>query len=94
MEGVSHGSGQGLVVLGNKRPGDSVMKICNNKKYRTRSGYDVIIDRKRSSCKACPVTGRILGLLIVPKKMTWTSEGLVNGNCTTTLDLVRVDAKV
>lgn len=36
------------------------MKICNNKKYQTRSGHRVIIDRKRSSIESYPVTGRVV----------------------------------
>lgn len=66
------------------------MKICNNKKYRTRIGQCVVIDRKRSGSKAYPVTGRIIGPLSGPRRIRWTSSGRASIDWLTPFDLVEV----
>jgi len=49
--------------------------ICNNKKYRTRDGQDVVIDRKRCAGWPYPVTGKLIRSSGKPVRLSWTEEG-------------------
>lgn len=51
------------------------MKICNNKKYRTRSGLKVVIDRKRSGYKYYSVTGRVYETNGHVRLLHWSAFG-------------------
>ena len=51
------------------------MKICNNKKYRTRSGQVVVIDRKRVKQSLHPVRGRLIRSPLEPLSLSWTEDG-------------------
>lgn len=48
------------------------MKICNNKKYRTRNGQAVVIDRKRANHLFYPVTGRFAD---GSRDLRWARDG-------------------
>lgn len=65
--------------------------ICNNKKYRTRSGYPVVIDRKRCAGWPYPVTGRLIRSPNKPALLSWTEEGHYLRGSYQLLDLVEVE---
>lgn len=67
------------------------MKICNNKKYRTRDGQAVVIDRKRVKQSCYPVRGRIIRVLREPLDLSWTEDGhYFHQGSRARLDLVEV----
>ena len=69
-----------------------MMKICNNKKYRTRSGRRVIIDRKRTACSVYAVTGWIVTNDGKRHRESWASDGkYLRGECINPWDLVEVE---
>lgn len=51
------------------------MKVCNNKKYRTREGMAVVINRKRVKGSAFPVRGRVVSGLRGAFGLSWTEDG-------------------
>lgn len=65
--------------------------ICNNKKYRTRSGFRVTIDRKRMADSTFPVIGWIYAESGRRYQEAWTSDGHGQlGGCNSPWDLVEV----
>lgn len=69
------------------------MKICNNKKYRTRDGRPVVIARKRVKGSCYPVRGRFAKGLRIPVTLSWTEDGrylLPHQKGCSHLDLVEV----
>lgn len=66
--------------------------ICNNKKYQTRSGCRVTIDRKRMADSTFPVIGWIHSKNGIKHRDAWTSDGHdLLGGLTSPWDLVEVE---